>query len=136
MGGSIRWKLLLRGYREENRGPVTYIQRVAVGDSGYQKLVTAGAAFTSDSSAAINVVTRSGAYPASDRPLSGVEGSLYQTGLINPNVEFEVPYYSLYRFSPGKAEDLTTTLDYNEDFQTYFFTGLPPMYYETAPPIA
>lgn len=158
--GSIRWKLLLRGYREENRGPVTYIQRVAVGDSGYQKLVTAGAAFTSDSSAAINVVTRSGAYPASDRPLSGVEGSLYQTGLINPNVEFEVPYYSLYRFSPGKAEDLTTTLDYNEgfdyrifgalgddtcfdahcatgeDFQTYFFTGLPPMYYETAPPIA
>jgi len=158
--GSIRWKLLMRGYREENRGPVTYIQRVPVGDSGYQKQFTAGAAFTSDASSALNVVTRSGAYPASDRPLSGVKGSLYQTGFINPNVEFEVPYYSLYRFSPGKAEDLTTTLDYNEgfdyrifgalgddtafdahcaageDFQTYFFTGLPPMYFESAPPIA
>jgi len=157
--GSIRWKLLLRGYREENRGPVSYIQRVPVGELGYQKNVTLGAVFTTDAQAAQNVMTREGTYPQSSRPLSGVEGSLYQTGLINPNVEFEVPYYSLYRFSPGKAEDLTTTLDYNEgfdyrifgalgddtafdahcaigeDFQTYFFTGLPPMYYEAVPPV-
>lgn len=157
--GSIRWKLLLRGYREENRGPVTYVQRVPVGEQAYQKGVTTGAVFTTDAVAAHNIMTREGQFPQSSRPLSGVDGSLYQTGLINPNVEFEVPYYSLYRFSPGKAENLTTTLDYNEgfdyrifgalgddtafdahcatgeDFQTYFFTGLPPMYYEASPPV-
>lgn len=83
---------------------------------------------------------------------------------INPTCEFEVPYYSNQRFFPGKSADytsdfLTSSRHLNvpgwrfhifhkgnttsifeiycataEDFTPYFFTGLPPIYYEQNPP--
>jgi hypothetical protein len=81
---------------------------------------------------------------------------------VNPVVEFELPYYSQYRFSPGKTTNWTTSLvtpgfshgftfwaekerdgstyydlwvAAGEDFSFYFFTGWPRMYYEVSPPV-
>lgn len=95
-------------------------------------------------------------------PPFGHNGTSYSIDKVNPTHEWEVPYYSHFRFCPGKLEDLTgpVTLEetaiqchrldliFNgastsafdiycatgEDYQVYFFTGCPPMYYEAAPP--
>lgn len=92
--------------------------------------------------------------------VTGACGMVYATDLINNAVEFEVPYYSQYRFTPGKIINYTSSTRFNwsptynidmisyaagrdvydyhvaagEDFQVYFFTGLPRMYYEDLPP--
>ncbi|APG78949.1 hypothetical protein 2 [Beihai picorna-like virus 21] len=158
--GSIRWKAILRGYQSEARAFAVNIERVPIGEPGYRTGRIAMPSYTNFDQAAQSVVVDNNIFPRTDGPLSGVRGKLYVTGQINPNIEFESPFYSLYRFSPGKAEDLTTTLDYQEgydfsvmgsgtndtaydahcaigeDFQVYFFTGLPPMYYEASAPAA
>lgn len=96
--------------------------------------------------------------PASGKPFSGARGVALTTNSVNGSLEFEIPYYSPYRFTPGKPVNYTTSQvfdtawDYKvdfegdgratmhvyaaagEDFQTYFFTGLPRMYYESSPP--
>jgi hypothetical protein len=102
---------------------------------------------------------------AKDAEQTGHEGLAFTTSLVNPVLEFEVPWYSQYRFAPGKRANWSTASDdfvqhmtiyinqvcdrpdvgtsvgsydlfvaAGEDFQTYFFTGLPRMYYEAAPP--
>lgn len=100
-----------------------------------------------------------------DKEQTGHEGLAYTTSLVNPVLEFEVPYYSKYRFAPGKTQNWSGINDdfaqhytvyiqqindradlagsvgtydvfcsIGEDFQTFFFTGLPRMYYEPSPP--
>jgi len=94
------------------------------------------------------------------KAIVGPRGTLYQDSQINPVAEFEVPYYSDIRFSPGKQVDYSTsnsvyqdgynwfaqtyadkrsTCDFHvaagEDFQVYFFTGLPKMHFEFSPPL-
>lgn len=93
-------------------------------------------------------------------PPSGTRGTAYATDAINNNIEFEVPYQTQYRFNPGKRENYTgpqpfinrfkmwmrlfgddySAMDFHvaaaEDFQVYFWTGLPRMYYEAGPPSA
>lgn len=91
--------------------------------------------------------------------VTGAKGALFACDNINPTAEFEVPYYSQFRFTPGKTQNWTglaynrtpnfkmdailyvnakATIDYSvaaaEDFQVYFFSGLPRMYYEEIPP--
>jgi len=158
--GSIRWKLTYRGYQNPSRRQAVNIERAPLGGAGYRKATVLAPTYADSNKAAESVVVGPGPFPLSTAPLSGVRGKVYRVGDINPTVEFEVPYYSLYRFSPGKAEDLTTVLNYNEgfdysitaglgdnsaydahcatgeDFQVYFFTGLPPMYYEGTAPVA
>jgi len=94
---------------------------------------------------------------------SGARGSVYATDLINPNVEFEVPYQTQFRFVPGKptryansfpraanyyqngyrltyegivsdAQTIDMYVAAGEDFQVYFWTGMPRLYYETTAP--
>lgn len=93
-------------------------------------------------------------------PPSGARGTVYATDAINNNVEFEVPYQTQFRFNPGKRENYTgpvpfinrfklwtrvfgddySAMDFHvaagEDFQVYFWTGLPRMYLESTPPTA
>lgn len=100
-----------------------------------------------------------------DAEQTGHEGLAYTTSQVNPVLEFEVPWYSQYRFSPGKTQNWATLDDdysqfmtifinqiydrpdytpavgcydlfvaAGEDYQTFFFTGLPRMYYENTPP--
>jgi hypothetical protein len=100
-----------------------------------------------------------------DAEQTGHEGVAYTNSHVNPVLEFEIPYYSQFRFAPGKTQNWSTASDdfaqhysvfvnqvndrpdigisvgcydmfvaAGEDFQTYFFTGLPRMYYEASPP--
>lgn len=156
--GSVRWKFTYRGFENVGRKGSIHIERAPLGGNGYRSDFTLSPFYANENQAAASVVVGPGPYPLTTAPLSGVRGKVFRSANINANVEFEAPYYSLYRFSPGKAEDLTTNLSFNEgfdysiwgsfgtdaaydahcaageDFQVYFFTGLPPMYYEgTAP---
>lgn len=102
--------------------------------------------------------------PLTNKPHVGLDGAAIQpTGLFfntKPVFEFEVPYYSQLRFTAGREQNytgtqtFTPTWDYylehrgdnasfkdiwvaaGEDFQCYFFAGMPRIYYEAAPPAA
>jgi hypothetical protein len=98
-------------------------------------------------------------FPDQTCRLSGTSGMALTTGHVNNVLEAEVPFYMPIRFSPGKPASYTGSMgkqppgfDYRfvmvndqssssidtyvasgEDFQVYFFTGLPRMYYEPIP---
>lgn len=157
--GSIRWKILPRGMDNGVRGPVYYVQRHSLGGPEFSRNVFPMPDYVNENSTSFSAVTSNSFFPESTKPLSGMMGSHYAHGLRTPACEFEVPFYSPFRFSPGKAQALTGPLalwtegfDYRifteakspfvydlhcaagEDFQTYFFTGLPRMYFESSPP--
>jgi len=159
--GSIRWKITPRGEIRTERKPVYYIQRGELGVDEYSEQsapMTNGYDTLSQLAASTVLTEISPSYVHPSKPLSGVRGLLLTSGFVNPNCEFEVPYYSKYRFTPGKVSNYTQTSiwtptwdyrifadgDYDtsfdtwcaagEDFQVYFFTGLPRMYYEMDPP--
>lgn len=158
--GSIRWKYLpLTGFDNVSytveREPGTF------STNAYTNLNTPAANFTSLGSAGYLTLDPTFSSPAT-------RGCAFQNSNINPCIEFEVPYYTKYRFCPGKFANYTTTvgngawaglfggdrfdLDIHvtgktdgdwlgaycavgEDFQCYFFTGLPRMYYEASAPV-
>jgi hypothetical protein len=92
--------------------------------------------------------------------LLGTTGAALTIGSVNPILEFEVPFYSNVRFEPGRVLSYTsnwfsTAFNYRietgatqvagsaivdihvaagEDFQVYFFAGLPKCYYEPVAP--
>lgn len=92
---------------------------------------------------------------------TGFGGSAISFSPVNNSIEWEVPYYSRFRYVPGKIEDLVDSNDFmdtfvihgevnntlliegafelwnavGEDFQVYMFTGLPRMYYDATPPL-
>jgi len=160
--GGIRWKFLPRGGWEHL---TTMIERGGIRQgSQYSWSVSAPEAPVSESEAAAETVARSGTSPINDRPLAGKKGMVYAVHTVNPCVEIEMPFYSPARFIPGRVENWTgnitpdrynEVMDYRawgdslegeesyvdcyvaaaEDFQTYFFKGLPRMYYEPTPPV-
>jgi hypothetical protein len=89
---------------------------------------------------------------------TGINGVAMTPTSLNPCLEAEIPFYSRYRFHPGKTSDSHvlsafergysirvvqdteasgTTGSYiaaGEDFQVYFWTGLPPLYYSPGLP--
>jgi hypothetical protein len=162
--GSIRYKYLftesgIRGNESDERetGSRVYVERHDFDTSGpgssYVNTATPVlSTFQSD------IVGRRIVKGASQIP-TGAKGTVFATDLINPNVEFEVPYQVNYRFVPGKKRNYTTIPDpalnmYNvvyegatspcqevdvhvaagEDFQVYFWTGMPRLFYEPIPP--
>jgi hypothetical protein len=89
---------------------------------------------------------------------SGAAGAAYTTTDVNNTLEIEMPFYHQDRFYPGKHNnytdvgnleyfnlqaignfDFSTWIDVytavGEDYQAYFFTGLPVVYWEIAPPL-
>lgn len=159
--GSIRWKILPRGPFNANRRPQLYVSRAPLGNDEYQQELSANVGLITEDQAAETVVVDNSNLnlPSRFKPPSGVNGACFTTGWVNPNLEFELPYYSPFRFTPGKTESYTgvaafeepwdyrffitgnsdTALDAwcsaGEDFQTFFFTGLPRIYYEANPPV-
>lgn len=149
--GSIRYKALSRGGWADRTS--MYVSRGAYKSAPYGYNQYGFSSPTNQDRAAAEALAV-GYVP------SGTTGSAYTHAMVNPTIEWEVPYYSRYRFSPGKEENHTTStplwnnshvintylhdssvrLDMavavGEDFQTYFFTGLPRMYYEASPPAA
>jgi hypothetical protein len=158
--GAIRYKILPRGTLNASERPTLYVQRHPIGQLEYDRNDIPSNAFTTDSEAAAQcvVIYNATGEPRTDAPFSGVKGQAYSSGYLNPTIEYEIPYYSPFRFTPGKEQDHTTINLFNEgydwrihligaattsfdihcaageDFQLYFFTGLPRLYYEVAAP--
>lgn len=114
--------------------------------------------YATKNASAFSGVTPNGFAGDASPPL-GPNGVACTFGDVNPMLEVEQPYYSEYRFEPGRkidytnpafttfnaycvhwtgVEDNTCTLcSYvcaGEDFQFYYFVGVPSLYYEGAPP--
>lgn len=158
--GSIRYKLMFdkcNHFVAQSHSSRVYISREGVyppGVDSYTRQLSPYGGNSNDGFVSSLVL-------AGNMSTTGVNGMLYATDSINSTVEFEIPYYSQYRFTPGKLIDYTnanntgnwspnwkmeanlhssgiSSVDYHvaagEDFQVYFFTGLPRMYYEGTPP--
>jgi len=164
--GSLRYKIL------NGSDFVTLRHRVALRDlaGDYSQTVRdpANAGYPLNTNAKISSESLPGFVPPSSLTtgtfVRGEYGSAYAASSVNSAMEFEIPFFSQYRFEPGKrgnyAEDIglyqfpieissearntagndVTGMHYmvatGEDFQTYFFTGLPRVYYEGTPPVA
>lgn len=159
--GGIRYKMMINNRSIENADAdpnlqtSLYVERVPLNDGLYSNTKVAYPVYASSAEASVEVIPGGG-----NQALTGTRGQLFATTEINPTAEFEVPYYSPLRFTPGKQQDLTTgatlsegfqfimtgtmsnreVVDFHvaaaEDFQVYFWTGLPRMYFESAPPPA
>jgi hypothetical protein len=158
--GSVRWKLLPRGPQNVNHRVTALIERYPVGAPEFKRVNMTIPTYANAKAAARSVIPEydGTSFPIEGKPFTGTKGQVYQSGFLNPAVEWECPYYSPYRFTPGKEQDLTgislfhESFDYNlqaqgsassvwdihcsagEDFQLFFFTGLPRLYFEDAPP--
>lgn len=156
--GSIRYKLLPRGGYNERNHMTMYVQRSHLFGVAYARNEGLMPGYANSTDAAKAIMYRETFLPTPEQPFTGVLGAAYGRSEVNPILEFEVPYYSNNRFTPGKTEDLTGLNVFNEcfdyfiqgngsndlvydihvatgeDFQTFFFTGLPRMYYEPLPP--
>jgi hypothetical protein len=163
--GSIRTKMLFNNgvvQRITSNAPTVkgclYVEREPIksGDNVYNNNYDSLVRFDSRSQAGWSAVFDNVSNDKLNK--TGTKGMLYMNEDINPTAEFESPYYSQQRFSPGKRESYTTGIidsegysfvwrgystslsatDFHhaigEDFQVYFWTGLPRMYYEPSPP--
>lgn len=161
--GSFRWKVLPRtGFTDATfmveREPEYDFSGIS---APYSNASILSPTYTNTSEAANSAIVAYGPLTPKYNP-SGLDGMAYQTSNVNNTFEFEAPYYSRNRFVPGKVENRTTDTLYmdnsyllvvrgkslltsdifdlycaaGEDFQTYFWTGCPRMYYEDSPPAA
>jgi hypothetical protein len=159
--GSIRYKWLPRGQLNSDEMPTLYVQRHAIGEDQYDFNFKVSTSYLNNSQAAESTVVKldpATFRPREGAPFSGAKGQVYQCGRLNPCIEYELPYYSPFRFSPGKRQNYTSLTFFEEgydwylqcdagdasaydihvaageDFTPYFFTGLPRMYFEASPP--
>nr|APG78968.1 hypothetical protein 2 [Beihai paphia shell virus 1] len=165
--GSLRYKFIPRGYA--SNADRIEVQRAPWNPSTpqYRNVVQQTPSYTSSQAARKDIMTSwevgiSGDLPFPGHPLPGTRGMALTTNQINGALEFEMPFYSPYRFVPGKPENYTGPSSWEgcwdarwfngsqssianmgvldiytaigEDFQCYFFTGLPRMYFELSPP--
>lgn len=164
--GGIRYKMLVNSLMSQkttgqlNASSSAYVTREA-NDFPYTyfQLSTAQNTYTRSEEAAVQVIPDFTG-TAGVANATGTKGMAYANLDVNPCLEWEAPFYSRQRFMPGKEENWAsnsrqvermriaarlqssalTFIDYHvasaEDFQVYFFTGLPRMYYEGKPPVA
>lgn len=160
--GAIRWKMIPKKSAKATVSTVSrHVGSAAFG--GYSFNTGTSTSYTSEDRAAQSVVYESG---GTNREQTGHEGVAYTNSLVNPVLEWEMPFYNKYRFRQGKLQNVTQgddNLEYfsietgswqedgaygtvdnpavyelwvaaGEDFQTYFWTGLPRMYFEASVP--
>jgi hypothetical protein len=160
--GSMRYKILPRGPLDADNTTQVERYNIAPNENQYAHSSAGIDFYTSVSDAArAAVLGDKNANPYTRQSLTGFNGLVRVNKNVNPNLEFEVPFYGPFRYSPGKKSDYTgaewpvaplqgfiirnmvlggTTTLYEiyaaagEDIQTYFWTGLPPIYYEATPP--
>lgn len=155
--GSLRWRAQLL-YSRDTDVVSMYMQRFK--SNGFYRAAANVLPITSAAASRSNMRTPISPLNPETTVLS-MYGAAYNNSKQNPVIEVEVPYYSVYRFSPGKVQDVTTLnlwsesvrfhrtyytpLKYTpanllfsvgEDYQPYFWTGLPRVYYESSIPLA
>lgn len=157
--GGIRYKLVPGGQFvdstrvEVQRSETNNILQV----NSYSDRLLDRPTYTSSKAAHMRAVKQdTGVLPSASKPFVAARGAAIALTNVNGVLEFEIPYYSRYRFTPGKLAFATffeqpfdMRIDFGgnnasqvydvyaaaaEDFQVYFFTGLPRMYYEASPP--
>jgi hypothetical protein len=160
--GSVRYKIIPRGFTATLNNLM--VQRATLNESAPSYILQKSEmpSFTSQEALRTSALISKGitGIPSDESPCTGPNGMIVAKGDINQVLEFEMPFYSKYRFEPGKSslspgfckfsgawdyvfDDLTTmdsqALDIytsaGEDFQVYFYVGLPRMYYEPSPPL-
>jgi hypothetical protein len=158
--GSIRYKIIPRGIRglEVNQMSVSLATNDGPAYQHQRTTIVAESLVSSRKKIMYNDI--GGVLPA-NQTLLGTLGASVTTGGVNPTLEFEVPYYHSSRFEPGRVENyvaskfMSTPWNYRiesgsaavtgsavydiyvaagEDFQCYWFVGLPKFYYEPVPP--
>lgn len=161
--GSIRRKLVVANEGTSSEGGSLYVTRTGQTriPCDYVNTATIVNPVDTYSQGAFEVVRSDDIITGGiENNMSGSMGTAYTNTKINPTLEFEVPYYNQVRFDPGKKENWTTGqgalgpgfsinaripsiknthvdvyVAAGEDFTTYFWTGLPVMYFENGPPI-
>lgn len=155
--GGLRYKYLCRGQQDY---ATLYVQRHTIASvPNYNATFTSAPTYSNLKSIRADIV-KDNSWAGNDTTAGtlGWQGNAYQTSYVNPNLEFESPFYHWARFLPGKRTNylgagktiegydlrifsktkVSAVWDIHvaaaEDFQVYFFTGLPRMYRETAPP--
>jgi hypothetical protein len=158
--GSVRWKITPNSFIRSDNLPIISVER-DISSRHYVNGRTSVFTPTSESNSAFQgALDPQLPLPETNKPLGGFGGMTLANGFVNPNIEFEVPFYSNDRFIPGKRESYTAGFgdlelnvwDYKifvrgdnetmftayaatgEDFQVYFWTGLPRVFYEPTPP--
>merc|ERR1712127_582666 len=104
--GSIRYKLMFdkcNHFFSQNHSSRVYISREGVSPPGVASYTRQLSPYGSNS----NDGVVSSFVLAGNMLTTGVNGMLYATDSINSTAEFEIPYYSQYRFTPGKLIDYT-----------------------------
>ena len=106
--GSIRYKYLINkatagdteyGSCCDNNGFRVYVERLDPLAQSNPAYIT----FNSDMALSPPWLVSQSIIPGfSDRVPTGARGTVFASDLINPNVEFEVPYQTQFRFVPGK----------------------------------
>lgn len=151
--GSIRYKVLPRGVRYGVS--TTTVSRTSDMDA-FRLNVPIPVSTNQNMIARETVAT-----PLLDYNTMGNAGIAYTNSTVNSALEFEVPFYNDHRFIPGKIANYTeeirnidgyvletsmsTEVDTprarmeiwvaaGEDFQTFMYTGLPPVWIETIVP--
>jgi hypothetical protein len=163
--GGVRYKMLYQNKPLVPAGSATpltesnlYVERRNFNSTSYTNVVTPFSGYADKNEAAEAAVVDGFVFASPVR--AGPKGALYANTGVNPTAEFEVPFYSPLRFAPAKRENYTTDNDFAsgfsitgqgtctgsmfidshvaaaEDFQVYFWTGLPRLYYELSPPAA
>lgn len=158
--GSVRYKIIPRGVHTDSDYVAVQRAPLKPGSSTYlysQNAIPTSTTLKGARWQTVSTTSTSG-HPNVRSPFNGVYGQVVALGDINRVCEFEMPYQANVRFSPGKQSDLTDPITYSagfdyllqihgdttsvydlhaaagEDLQFYFFSGLPRMYYEPAPP--
>lgn len=155
--GGIRRKILKRNQMDYS---TLYVQRHVLSQSepNWSFSATTPTVYASNKVANLQAIKSNAWAGNTSGAFTGWRGMAYQINDINPCIEFESPFYHWERFYPGKQLDYTTTgptiegIDLRisskgaassaydtfvaaaEDFQVFFFTGLPRLYREAAPP--
>lgn len=162
--GSIRWKIIPRDNElganvpkprievERFSAPFTSPFSYSVGFTG-----APGIAYTTQDQATASVMASTVAVNSREpgKPVLGANGMAISGVHVNPTLEYELPYYNNERFEPAKVQEQTqfrrghtlrihtygantSTLDNyvaaGEDFQVYFWTGMPAVVYQALPP--
>jgi hypothetical protein len=164
--GSIRYKIVPRSDISVENTITVRRAPFSFGSLAYVQSFGPTLTYTSNSQIAESAVMKDDAnnVPRYGSPFTGTTGSAYTYSNVNGTMEFEMPYYSSLRFTPGKQDDYTAVQRWDacwdfyialhdltgvtkqqiydiyaaagEDYQCYFWTGMPRLYYEPTPPTA